>query len=79
MPTVLLLKRFRFFFYSNENNEPEHVHVKKASAEGKLWLTPKLQVAYLHGFSNSDERELMQIGESNSELFKQKWDEYFGQ
>jgi hypothetical protein len=26
MPTVLLLNGFRFFFYSNENNEPVHIH-----------------------------------------------------
>lgn len=78
MPTVMLVKGFRFFFYSNENNEPEHVHVKKASAEGKLWLTPKLLVAYLHGFTAGEEREILGIAEENLELFKQKWNEYFG-
>jgi len=36
MPTVLLINGFRFFFYSNENNEPIHIHVTKGNAEGKI-------------------------------------------
>jgi hypothetical protein len=35
MPTILLISGFRFFFYSNESQEPMHVHVSKASADGK--------------------------------------------
>lgn len=27
MPTLLSVKGYRFFFYSNENNEPMHVHI----------------------------------------------------
>ncbi len=41
MPTVLRLQGFRFFFYSNENDEPMHVHVEKAEAVGKIWLEPE--------------------------------------
>lgn len=40
MPTILFINGFRFFFYSNENNEPAHIHVKKADAEAKIWLAP---------------------------------------
>lgn len=28
MPTVLRIGPFRFFFYSNENNELPHIHVE---------------------------------------------------
>jgi hypothetical protein len=38
MPTVLFLKGWRFYFYSNERDEPPHIHVAKADAEGKFWL-----------------------------------------
>jgi hypothetical protein len=44
MPTVLLINGFRFFFYSNENNEPAHIHVTKANADGKIWLEPVLNI-----------------------------------
>ena len=35
MPTVLTVQGFRFFFWSNESDEPIHVHVEKGGAEGK--------------------------------------------
>jgi Domain of unknown function (DUF4160) len=49
MPTILRTNGFRFFFYSNENDEPAHVHVEKGNAEGKTWLEPTLSVAYFRG------------------------------
>ena len=36
MPTLLNEKGFRLFFYSNENNEPCHIHIEKGDAEGKI-------------------------------------------
>ncbi len=36
MPTVLLILGWRFYFFSNENNEPIHIHVSKAEMEGKF-------------------------------------------
>ncbi|MEK9565084.1 MAG: DUF4160 domain-containing protein [Deltaproteobacteria bacterium] len=38
MPTVLLVRGWRFFFYSNEGQEPPHIHVKRGSAQAKFWL-----------------------------------------
>ena len=77
MPTVLLQSGFRFFFYSNENDEPIHIHVKKGNAEGKIWLEPLVEIAYLLRFTNGEEREIMDIVSNNEELFKQKWNEHF--
>jgi len=77
MPTLLLLNGFRFFFYSNENDEPIHVHVIKGNAKGKIWLDPEILIAYLHGFSSREESFIMQIVNDHTAIFKQKWDEYF--
>lgn len=77
MPTLLLLKGLRFFFYSNEGNEPMHVHVVKGNAEGKLWLEPSIKVVYLHGFTAAEERDILEIVQANHEPFRQKWNEYF--
>jgi hypothetical protein len=77
MPTILLLEGYRFFFYSNENNEPAHIHVKKSGAEGKIWLEPHLEIAWFNGFSTNDEKRIWQISTEYADQFKQKWNEYF--
>ena len=38
MPTILLVAGWRFFFYSNEGNEPIHLHCQKGDAEAKFWI-----------------------------------------
>ncbi len=77
MPTLLFINGLRFFFYSNENNEPPHVHVTKGSAFGKMWFEPAIEKAYLNGFTSGEEKDILNIIESNSEYFKTKWHEYF--
>ncbi|MES2615306.1 MAG: DUF4160 domain-containing protein [Bdellovibrionota bacterium] len=42
MPTIFVFLGLRFFFYSNENQEPMHVHVKSGNGEAKFWLYPEL-------------------------------------
>ena len=78
MPTLLLILGYSFFFYSNEGNEPAHVHVTKAEKFGKIWLEPDLQTAYLNGFSSSEQKQILEIITENAEMFKTKWYEYFG-
>ncbi|MBU4185049.1 MAG: DUF4160 domain-containing protein [Pseudomonadota bacterium] len=40
MPTVLRIGSFRFHFYSDEGNEPPHIHVATPDGECKFWLDP---------------------------------------
>lgn len=77
MPTLLIINGLRFFFYSNENNEPAHIHVTKGNAAGKIWLEPEIDVVYLKGFTNSEERAIRKILGLHIEEFKVKWYEYF--
>jgi len=76
MPTVLTVEGFRFFFYSNENDEPPHVHVEKAEGTAKIWLSP-LKVEYMSGFTPRQQTVVMEHCNKNLELFKKKWDEHF--
>ena len=39
-PTVLRIGSYRFHFYSDERNEPPHIHVATNDGECKFWLTP---------------------------------------
>jgi len=77
MPTALTEKGFRFFFYSNENEEPIHVHVEKAGAEGKVWLEPDIKIAYMNRFTTKEVRQIMQIISAKIVILKQKWNEHF--
>ena len=77
MPTVLYINGFRFYFFSNENNEPMHIHIEKAEGSGKIWLEP-FEIEYLYGFTKKQEKQIKEIAQNNLETFKNKWNEHFG-
>ena len=77
MPKVLLLKGYSFFFYSNEGNEPEHIHVSKADSDAKFWLVPVIELEYSDGFGVSDLRNIRAIIDGNRDLLLEKWNEHF--
>ncbi len=77
MPTILLLNGYRFYFFSNENNEPMHIYIVKGNAYGKIWLEPVISIVYLIGFTKTETRELNKIVNKHLDLFKMKWYEYF--
>ncbi|MFY7666568.1 DUF4160 domain-containing protein [Flavobacterium sp.] len=76
MPTVFYSNGFRFFFYSNENDEPVHVHVEKGDGYGKIWLDP-IESDYFNGFNAQEQRLIKKIVSENADLLKRKWYEYF--
>lgn len=49
MPTVLRVAGYRFFFFSNEGDEPTHIHVETAGKHAKHWLGPVV-LASSHGY-----------------------------
>lgn len=77
MPTLLRKDGFRFFFYSNESEEP--VHVQKGDAEGKIWLMPKTEVCYMNNFNQTEIRQISLIIFEYAEQFKTQWNGYFNQ
>ena len=80
MPVVFREGGRRFFFYSNEGNprEPPHIHVREAGHETKIWLRPKVAVAYNDGFDARMVRELLKSVEENRERIEKAWGEFFG-
>jgi len=80
MPVIFRYKGYRFFFFSNEGNplEPLHVHVRQGSALAKFWIQPEVGLAESYGMNSSELRELLQVVEQNQELIERKWYEYFG-
>jgi hypothetical protein len=79
MPTVFVHKGVRYFFFSNEGNprEPVHIHVRKNEALAKFWLDPvRLEDSY--GFDSRALREISDIIEERAEQIRRAWREHFG-
>jgi len=76
MPTVLKIGPFRFFFYSNENGEPAHIHIQRDNMLAKFWLRP-VALASSTRFSSKDLRKLETLVSENKELLLETWNEYF--
>jgi hypothetical protein len=76
MPTVLRIGRFRFFFFSNEGQEPAHIHIKAGDDEAKFWLDP-LRLAANYGFNGRDLKKIYRLIEEHREELLEAWNEYF--
>ena len=77
MPTVLVIGKFRFFFFSNGWGEPVHIHVESDNKYAKFWLEP-VQLAKSVGYSARKLNEIRKLVITNEELLKEKWYGYFG-
>jgi hypothetical protein len=76
MPTVLRVGRYRFHFFSNESQEPAHIHVKVGSDQAKFWLVPILLAAN-YGFRANELGEIEGIIKEHQETLLGAWNEYF--
>ena len=81
MPTVILVRGWRVFFYSNEGNEPVHIHARKGSAECKIWLKVDMydiEQAWEHDLSPRLQREIRKIVFDHFDLIVEEWKNHFG-
>jgi len=81
MPTVLLVRGWRVFFYADEGSEPIHVHAVKGDAECKLWLHTEqfdLEEAWAYGMSPRLRREIRRIVFEHFDLIVEEWNRRFG-
>lgn len=75
MPTVLRIKGYRFFFYTNEHI-PIHIHIEKDNKTAKYNLEP-LELVYTRRFKASEISEIRRLVSENLEFLISKWNEYF--
>jgi hypothetical protein len=81
MPTVLYVQGWRLFFYSNEGNEPMHIHAIKADAECKYWVLPDafdIAEAFQYNCTPAMRREIRQIIFEHFGQIIDAWREHFG-
>lgn len=77
MPTVMRVGPYRFFFYSNEGNEPPHIHVAASGNECKFWLSP-VALASNRGFSSRELNDIEAIVRAHAATMIGAWNAYFG-
>ena len=79
MRFVLRAGGFRFFFYSNEGNprEPVHIHARQGRDEAKFWLRPDVRMAYNDGLSARDLNRAERLVQDHRDLFERAWNEHF--
>ena len=77
MPTVYRERGFRFFFWSNERNEPPHIHVESGDGYAKFWLSP-VSVAESGGYDGGKLRQLLEIVRERRERMERAWYDHFG-
>jgi len=61
MPTVLRIGNFRFHFYSDERQEPAHIHIRTPDGECKFWLDPSIRLASNHGVPAHEIRKIEKL------------------
>lgn len=68
---------YKFFFYSNEGNEPPHIHVRKGDGSAKFWLQPSVDLVEYYGFKFQEIKKAWNLVEKNKQKILKSWNEYF--
>ena len=69
------------FFYSNEGNEPMHVHARKGDTECKFWMLPEtynVEEAWSHGLTPRLRREIRKVLFDHFDIIAEEWNRSFG-
>lgn len=87
MPQELRIGPYSVYFWSNENDplEPVHVHISEGQASPnatKIWITSTGKTILCHNRSEIPDRllrRLMRVIEANSRKLISDWLEHFGE
>ncbi|MEZ4804393.1 MAG: DUF4160 domain-containing protein [Bacteroidia bacterium] len=61
---MLYIYGWRFFFYSNEGNEPIHIHAQKGDIECKFWILEDevdIKEAFAYNLTHAAQKEVRKI------------------
>ena len=79
MPTILLQSGWRIFFYSNEGDEPIHVHCKSGGIECKFWIDVEnfdIRESYSYDLSPRYRKVIRKIIFEHFEYIVDQWNEF---
>ena len=77
MPTVLRVGPYSFVFFSSDQLEPPHIHVKRDGAVAKFWLNP-IALAKNHGFAEHELNAVESLVVQQRQILLEGWHDYFG-
>ena len=77
MPTALREGPYRFYFYSNDRDEPRHIHVERDNRVAKFWLAPT-RLQRNGGMSGLEIRRIARIIDANEQALVEAWDGFDG-
>ena len=79
MPVIARYRGYRLFFFSNEGNplEPVHVHVRNGARVAKFWIEPQISLAEAYEMSPSELKEIENIIQENESKIKEAWHDHF--
>ena len=75
-PTALRIGPYRFLFFSNEGQEPPHIHVQRDELPAKYWLNP-VQLARDSGFAAHELARIERLIRDNETTLSEAWHEFF--
>jgi len=81
MPKVFEKNGYKFFFYSNEGNprEPLHVHIKKGENNAKFWINPEISMNENYGFSSKELNWIEEEINANKKEIEDTWYDFFNE
>jgi hypothetical protein len=73
MPTIHREGSYKFRFYSNENNEPPHIHVWSTEGQMKVWLNEDLEIENCYNIPRHEWKTILEIISKQRKIFLKKW------
>ena len=76
MPTVLRDGAYSFIFFSSDEGEPPHIHVKRDRKIAKFWLEP-IELSKNRGFKQHELNRIESLVKAHKETLIEEWNDYF--
>ena len=76
MPCVLQVGPYRFVFFSSDQDEPVHIHVKRDRQIAKFWLKP-VSLETNDGFRQHELDRIARLVAQYEIMLVEAWHDYF--
>ena len=78
MSSLFTVDGYKVYFWSNEGNEPIHVHIEANGKKAKIALEPEVCLVYNHGLKEQELKKALDTCRTYREDFIAEWHKRFG-